>query len=230
MSLIGSFPLSFGMVRVHSPGMSRVTCQLCDNEATVHEVMVKNGVRMERHLCEACAQKHGLATQPINELISKYIISGNTPALAKPAPPAEPDCCPGCEQTFNQFKQSGLLGCPECYRTFESQLTPLIERAHSGTSQHVGKQPKRLLSTAAAGRTSVDAVLGTAEERAKRLRAVRQQLDEAVQTEQYERAAKLRDELRKLQTAPNNANASGPGVPQGSSPGMNPGVSPNIQP
>jgi protein arginine kinase activator len=180
--------------------MSRQKCQLCENEATVHEVMVKNGVRMERHLCEACAQKHGLASQPINELISKYIISGAAPTPVKPAGPQPPETCPGCELTFNQFKQSGLLGCPECYRTFEALLTPLIERAHSGTSQHVGKQPRRMLATAAEGRLNPEAIVGTAEERARRLRAVRQQLDEAVQNEQYERAAKLRDELRRLQT------------------------------
>lgn len=197
--------------------MSRQKCQLCENDATVHEVMVKNGVRMERHLCEACAQKHGLATQPINELISKYIISGTpAPAGIKPPPPPGSEACPGCELTFNQFKQTGVLGCPECYRAFENLLSPLIERAHNGTSQHVGKQPKRLLATAAEGRVNPEIIVGTAEDRAKRLRAVRQQLDEAVQNEQYERAAKLRDELRKLQTG-----FDLPAGPQGT-PGVNP--------
>lgn len=192
--------------------MSRQTCQLCENEATVHEVMVKGGVRMERHLCEACAQKHGLATQPINELISKYIIGGSAaPTSQRPAAPAPVETCPGCELTFAQFKQSGVLGCSECYHTFESLLAPLIERAHAGTSQHVGKQPKRLLATAAEGRLKPESVLGTAEERAKRLRSVRQQLAEAVSHEQYERAAKLRDELRRLQTGVDAP--AGPDVP-----------------
>lgn len=181
-----------------------VKCQLCDSEATVHEVVVRSGVRMERHLCEQCARTHGLAVQPINEIIGQYLVGGGVPAPKQPTQHAKPkpESCPGCGMTMAEFKQSGLLGCPECYAALAGPLMPLIERAHGGATQHVGKQPVHHAARAAhaPGSPGGDAA-ACAEERAKRMRALRQQLDDAVRQELYERAAKIRDELRRLQTA-----------------------------
>lgn len=171
-------------------------CDHCDNEATVREVTMKNGVRIERHLCEQCAQQHGIAIQPqvsIDELIGKYVLPHVMNPQAAGAPP-KGSSCPTCRLAYAEFKQGGLLGCPDCYRMFETQLAPLIERAHEGAGQHIGKSPKRRAATPHAG-PSLSAAL---QERAHRLRAIRKQLDDAVKTEQYEKAAQLRDELRKL--------------------------------
>lgn len=180
-------------------------CQICQNEATVHEVTVRQGVRVERHLCESCAQQAGIpvhSSAPINELISKYIMSQGPDAVVvqqskTPAPAPKVTTCPGCSMTFAEFKQSGHLGCPECYSAFEAQLSGVIERFHGGAGQHVGKQPLRGESAAAQGKA--DASRNSAiEERARRMQLLRQQLEEAVRTEQYERAVKLRDELRRF--------------------------------
>lgn len=169
-------------------------CDQCDCEATVHEVTVRNGVKIEKHLCESCATSHGIAVQPttpINELIKHYVLAhGITPAPAVPAQKGH--VCALCRTTFAEFRQHGLLGCPECYRTFEAQLGPLIERAHEGGIKHVGKLPRRQL-----GKPETPRGLSM-EERAERLRRIRKELDSAVKTEQYELAAKLRDELKKL--------------------------------
>jgi protein arginine kinase activator len=186
-------------------------CDLCENEATVHEVTVKSGVKVEKHLCESCARQQGISVQPsvpINELITKYVMAHAAPSAAPSAPApsgtARATVCPTCGTTYAEFRQTGLLGCADCYKAFEAQLSPLLERAHEGATHHVGKLPRRTLAasrlsqgsgTAARG---LEAVLGGAEERAKRLTAIRMQLDEAVSSEQYERAAKLRDELRRL--------------------------------
>lgn len=170
-------------------------CQHCENEATVHEVTVRNGVRVERHLCESCAAQQGIPVQgqaSINELISKYLMAqGPMAAGPVPKPAARPTVCPTCAMSYAEFKQSGLLGCPDCYVAFEAQLGPLIERAHGGAGQHVGKSPRREARAPEAEREAM-------EERARRLRLIRKQLDDAVHAEQYERAAKLRDELRRL--------------------------------
>ena len=92
--------------------------------------------------------------------------------------------CPKCGLSFREFRQKGLLGCPHDYEAFRSLLSPLIERAHEGGAQHVGKVPR----TAEA----------TVQKQAGLVR-LRQELEEAVQQENYERAAKVRDELSALE-------------------------------
>ena len=181
-------------------------CDQCDQEATVHELRVVSGKKVERHLCEKCARKQGIAVQPtisVPELIEKYMQQAAQGA-AKPAegsPTARATACPSCGTTYVEFRQSGLLGCAECYKAFEQQLGPLLERAHEGGSHHVGKVPRRALAGGRAREGSAQvgprAIMGDAAQRAARIAALRKQLDEAVRTEQYERAATLRDELRK---------------------------------
>jgi protein arginine kinase activator len=174
-------------------------CDRCENEATVHEVTVRNGVKIERHLCEKCARDQGIVIQPevpIGELLSKYVM--NPPATpSKPKRARSTATCPSCSLTYAQFHKSGLLGCPECYKAFESQLGPLLQRTHEGATHHTGKLPKRAL---AESRSSGDEprVLGGLDERRRRIELLRKQLAEAVDAEQYERAAKLRDEMHEL--------------------------------
>ncbi len=152
-------------------------CECGQAEATVHEIIIKGGKKIERHLCERCARAQGIqvdAQPPVKELISQILKQGS------PGPQA----CPACGLAFGSFRQSGLLGCAKCYEAFESRLIPLIERAHEGSSTHVGKSPRRTSD-------------GSMEER--RAVALRRMLDQAVASEEYERAAKIRDELRRLE-------------------------------
>ncbi len=154
-------------------------CDKCDAEATVHEVVIKNGVKVTKHLCEAHAKDEGIAVHshaPINELITKFVMSHSSKESEAPAA----EQCEECGMTWSEFRQSGLLGCGSCYRTFEDQLGPLIERAHDGGTHHIGKAPKR-------NEGLVD--------RERRIASLRKKLTEAVRAEQYERAASLRDEL-----------------------------------
>ncbi|HEX8878155.1 MAG TPA: UvrB/UvrC motif-containing protein [Phycisphaerales bacterium] len=179
-------------------------CDRCDNDATVHEVTVRNGVKVEKHLCEACAAGEGIAGATLGELLTKFMTQ-ESEATAKPKQAARvrPSACPGCGFTFEQFRQAGLLGCPACYKSFEALLTPLIERAHEGSTQHTGKVPKRIAARAA-GREedaiATEDALARAQlrERQERLKVLQRQLDEAVRGEQYELAARLRDQIRKV--------------------------------
>lgn len=187
-------------------------CDQCDQEATVHELRVVSGKKVEKHLCERCARKQGIAVQPtisVPELIEKYMqqaaAAAKTPE-AVPAAPPKVTSCPTCNTGYVEFRQTGLLGCPDCYRAFEVQLGPLLERAHEGGTHHVGKFPRRQISGGtrieaqahAGSPPDPDTVLGGPVQRAGRIAALRKQLDEAVQAEQYERAASIRDELRRL--------------------------------
>ncbi len=154
----------------------------CQNEATVHEVVIKSGKKVERHLCEQHAQTEGVVNAqhtPLNELLTKFVM---TQAGGEPAPEAPP-ACPTCGMTWASFREKGLLGCPDCYDTFEEQLTPLLSRAHEGGVHHTGKSPSRAGISAGLHRE---------------LSTLRRELDEAIVAEDYERAASLRDRIREL--------------------------------
>jgi len=158
-------------------------CDLCDKPAVVHEVRVKNGVRKEIHLCEQHAQNAGvLITNDQAILKAQEALAANAPAAARG--PVQVTACKECGMTIREFKQSGTLGCPECYESFSKSLSPLIERAQRGATHHCGKSPRRK---------------GATVDRQHMMRRLLKELDEAVAAEQYERAAQLRDRLRTME-------------------------------
>jgi protein arginine kinase activator len=177
-------------------------CDRCNNEATIHEVVIHKGRKIDRRLCERCASAMGLEpvqSAPIQELLQKYVLAPSPPPtqLVK----AEKGIvCPECKTSYGQFRSTGLLGCPACYAAFEGKLTPVLERAHEGAARHVGKAPRRALARvrSAGDRRELEAILGDIEERARQIRQLRDQLALAVKAEQYERAAAIRDDLRRL--------------------------------
>lgn len=185
-------------------------CEQCNNEATVHELIVSGGVPTERHLCEACAREHGIVTgspAPVTEFLVKIAeAAAKSPGTTATAPAA----CPACGTTFADFKHSGRLGCAECYKRFEQQLTPILDRAHQGATHHVGKVPVRMMRGAgdAGDLQARAAAVAAAEARAEEIRRLREDLDRAVKGEAYERAAEIRDRLRQLQQGAASAGES----------------------
>lgn len=192
-------------------------CERCEREATIHEVIIHQGKKRERHLCESCARAAGLSSDPhlpIAQLISGFMLgsaageeTSTTTAGVKAATPkaglsapAPVTRCAGCGTTYASFKESGLLGCPACYDAFADRLGPLIERAHEGACHHVGKFPRRALKDirAMGDAERVETLLGDIREREERLESIRRSLAKAVRDEDYERAAMLRDELARI--------------------------------
>ena len=176
-----------------------VNCDRCENEATVHEVTISEGQVLEIHLCEVCAQETGIVSAshaPVEEILKK-IAAGKAASDPVPATPA----CAACGTTFAQFKQSGRLGCPECYTAMERQLGPILDRAHQGAVHHVGKVPKRMMTHGddTPGLVAREVALAAAEARAEQIRRLRADLAGAVHAEQYEQAAQIRDRLQHLQ-------------------------------
>lgn len=172
-------------------------CSECgQQEATIHETVIINGKAMEQHLCEECAQKAGIGGQghlPLHELVSSFV------KTVSPESGQTTLTCAVCGLSYARFKQTGLLGCASCYRTFEEKLGPLIERAHEGATHHVGKIPRGALERSRQGGAErLESLLGSSKEREERLAALRRQLASAVEAEHYEQAASLRDEIRKL--------------------------------
>jgi len=174
----------------------------CQNEATVHEVVIRNGHKAERHLCEQHAQTEGVVNAPhtpINELLTKFVMT-----QAGAQPPEAPMACPTCGLTWNMFREKGLLGCPDCYDAFDEQLTPLLSRAHEGATHHVGKSPSRAGLSAGLHRE---------------LSALRRELDDAIRAEEYERAASIRDRIRRLHGESETPSSAGEPERRGPEPG-----------
>ena len=160
-------------------------CDSCNKPATVHLTEIKHGKKIEKHLCEQCAaQNEGLPVKshtPINELLTNFVMAHS--GLQKDMGLA----CETCSITWAEFRQSGLFGCANDYQTFEKDLTPLLQRAHEGATHHVGKVPTRRGGTGVPMKRQVD------------LTKLRKELAKAVEAEDYERAAKIRDQIRQAE-------------------------------
>jgi protein arginine kinase activator len=163
-----------------------IKCESCHKaQATVHLTEIRNGERHEKHLCEQCAaQSEGFpvkAHTPINELLTNFVMAHS--GLQKEAAQG----CPQCGISWAEFRQSGLFGCSADYDTFERDLTPLLQRAHEGATHHVGKVPARRGGSGVPMKRQVD------------LAKLRKELARAVEVEDYEKAAKLRDQIRQAE-------------------------------
>jgi len=159
-------------------------CQICNkNDATIHLTEIIDGTRSEMHICEQCAVDQDISIKshiPINELLSNLLAV--QPSDDELAGPSERELvCPNCGFTLAQFRKEGVLGCPRDYEVFEKTLIPLIEKAHDGKTSHCGKIP-----------------LKTPKDTKKQMELLnlRQQLEAAVQSEDYELAAELRDRIK----------------------------------
>jgi protein arginine kinase activator len=160
-------------------------CSRCSKPATLHITELKGGDVHALHLCESCAHEYlthvdvGQADDEAEEFL-------------KPPKPGEEESdevsqlvCPGCGISFKEFRAQGRLGCPQCYVVFETELLPLLENIH-GETQHTGKVPRR---APAASRRQYELI------------RLRNQLRSAVEAESYEDAARLRDEIQKLDSS-----------------------------
>lgn len=177
-------------------------CDRCDNEATVQEITIRNGVRVETHLCEQCARQAGLGPPgppPLQEILQKYVQATGM-AHASAVTSKTRANCPTCKLTWEEFRQADRLGCPDCYTAFEAQLSPLLERAHEGGMKHCGKIPGRASCAPQPVRQERPNPQDELLERSARIASLRKQLDQAVAGEQYERAAAIRDQIRRLQS------------------------------
>ena len=156
-------------------------CDKCGKPATVHLTEISDGQKIEKHLCEDCAAGEGItvkANLPISQLLEEFVLQT---ASRDDSSDIE---CDVCGMTLSEFRRRGVLGCPNDYDAFEPVLGPMLQRAHEGAREHIGKVPRRAGST----QKTHNAIL--------RLRA---QLKAAVASEHYEKAAELRDQIKELE-------------------------------
>jgi len=152
--------------------------QACDdcgkNPATIHLTHIMNESAIISHLCEECARNKGVTIS----------ISPEEPIIQrKPPAPIEKDItCPRCKMNFSEFKLKGLLGCSDCYKHFEKEIDALLMQVH-GTAGHQGK----------VYRTSE-----TEKADLKTMEQLRKELTDAIEKEEFERAAIIRDAIHSL--------------------------------
>lgn len=162
-------------------------CQNCNQRpAAIHLTQIVDNSVTTVHLCEQCASEKGVQT---GASLAKFPLSGFLSALGKGAAAALPPGddsrqCGFCEATLQDFRDTGRLGCPHCYDTFEQHLRDLLRRIH-GSSHHVGEL---YLSP-----------LAPADDARRRLHELRESLRRAVDSENFELAAELRDRIRSLE-------------------------------
>lgn len=161
-------------------------CSRCSKSATLHITEIREGVVDVLHLCEGCAHEY-LSTNPEPQQSAAVDegLSSKIKAAAGERDLSELDqlTCPNCGITFREFRNQGRLGCPHDYIAFHDELMPLLDNIH-GETQHTGKLPKR---------APYDS------RRQNRLIKLRSNLREAVDQENYENAARLRDEIQTLE-------------------------------
>ncbi|HDQ99638.1 MAG TPA: hypothetical protein ENN51_05060 [candidate division WOR-3 bacterium] len=156
-------------------------CDICgERDATLRVRQVDKAGAADIEICAECAKVRGFTeARKISTSVAE-IMAGMKRDVAEGD---EAIVCPGCGMTFAEFKRKGRLGCARCYPAFDDKLRPLIRRIQ-GAVQHVGRAAK-------AGRRRARDQMALV-----RLRA---ELEAAIAAEDYEQAARLRDELGKAE-------------------------------
>jgi protein arginine kinase activator len=155
-------------------------CCICkEREATVHYTKIADGKMQKVDVCEDCYKTKGASDPAAFSLADLLLGLGASQEMEQSAGGVELKC-PRCGFTQADFKKTGRLGCAECYKTFAEGLEGLLKTMHKDT-RHVGKFPESL-------RRNRDL--------SDRLRNLQKDLAKAIEQENFERAAILRDEIK----------------------------------
>lgn len=158
-------------------------CEECGkNQATVSITVTTGNSTSTRRLCPECMKKMelNLAKGDIQSFLSSVLsVLGSEKKSDQPSV-----VCSGCGLSYSEYEHTGRLGCAQCYRDFSAMLKPSLQKIH-GRTQHAGRSPKAFVPDPQAQR----------DQRAAELRRL---MDEAVAEENFEEAARIRDELREL--------------------------------
>jgi len=159
-------------------------CEICGvNEATVEFTEIVDDEVTQLHLCESCAREKGVEMEKHFGIAD--LLAGLTDVGLEFEPKEVEVKCSGCGMTYDDFRKTGRLGCGECYSTFKRSLLPLLKRIH-GSTRHLGKSTIKLEKAVGVTKRS-------------ELQELRQKLQRAIEMEEFEEAAKLRDRIRELE-------------------------------
>jgi protein arginine kinase activator len=162
-------------------------CQDCKKrEAQVHLTQIVNNEKLSLSLCKECAAARGFHSPldnvpfPLAEILSGLVEPGSP---MEKADPADDLACESCGLTFQEFTRQGRFGCGDCYSAFRTRIEPIMRKIH-GASLHRGQNPEY---------AKVDDAAAMPIKEEERLEA---ELNKAIEDEDFERAAELRDKLK----------------------------------
>jgi protein arginine kinase activator len=163
-----------------------MSCDQCrEREAVIHLTQIVNEQVTTLHLCEKCAAEKGVESpgSAVKTPLGTFLAAMGKGAEQQSPAARTGETCARCGATFQDFRESGRLGCPDCYRAFETPLRDLLRRLH-GSTHHLGERYAEREPAVAATEQAAD---------------LREQLRLAVETENFELAAELRDRLRVME-------------------------------
>lgn len=172
-------------------------CDICaKKKATVHLTEIVDQQMSEMHLCEECARQKSVQMEQqfgLADLLAGLADMGNKGGSSKDAAAATAKAaaltCSKCGLSYDDFRKFGRLGCGHCYISFKEQLDALLKKIH-GSNHHLGKmvsKPKKTSSSTATKAKKDD------------LTSLRQDLQEAIHSEDFEKAAQIRDKIREME-------------------------------
>ena len=176
-------------------------CQNCGkNEVTFRYTQVINGVKKEMNLCDKCAKELGFKdmsfSMPISfsSFLSDFFNDYNDSLLPN-FMGSQTLQCKSCGTTFDDFINSGEFGCSSCYDLFEDRISPILKNLQ-GANRHVGRGYREIEPST--GENTI--AKKTARKGESKLDKLQKDLQKAIKDERYEDAAKIRDEIKKLET------------------------------
>ena len=173
-------------------------CNKCTKKATVHLTEIVDGKVMEMHLCEDCAreQSHQMEQQfGLADLLAGLTDFGtHVPDVQQQKISVMQ--CSACGLTYEDFRKFGRFGCAHCYISFKAALKALLKKIH-GSSVHLGKQPMKIMPLEAGVQAAVAPLPESAP--VETVDLLREQLHEAIENEDFERAAALRDRIHAIE-------------------------------
>ena len=171
-------------------------CDICGKKkATVHLTEIVDEQMSEMHLCEECARQKSVQMEQqfgLADLLAGLADMGKTSAKGEASTASAKTValnCSKCGLSYDDFRKFGRLGCGHCYISFREQLDALLKKIH-GSNHHLGKmiaKSKKALPS------------GTSKAKKDDLGSLRQDLQEAIQDEDFEKAALIRDKIRELE-------------------------------
>jgi protein arginine kinase activator len=156
-------------------------CDVCQTkEATVFLTQIVDGKMQKVNLCEGCSKEKGV-NDPTGFALADLLLGLGASEEIEKSPAAQK--CPICGFTQADFKKTGRLGCSNCYIVFADGIAPMLKNMHKGT-QHTGKTP-----------TAFHKI----REHDEKIKALQENLSKAIDAEEFELAANLRDQIRQVE-------------------------------
>lgn len=157
-------------------------CQICNkNNATIHFTKIINGNIEERHICDLCAKENNEFDFDLPFSFHK-ILTSLICSIQEDSQPTKDVICPRCKLTYKKFLEIGKFGCSDCYDTFKKDVDSLLKGIH-GNIEHKGKIPM-------GNKTKITHMSA--------IESLRTELDKSIKIEDFEKAAILRDEIKRI--------------------------------